>query len=1143
MPTFTRVFADYDRLYAAAGVGQFLLVLPAGSAATAIELDEAWSSTTLRGNFVYSAADPGITRDTAEAFVSAVTRRVVTSGAARGFVWLRNAAAWRKPPLGNDSAPMFGMNANGTQVQTGLNALILPGAALTLANLSTLALSGTNVTIGGAVTFTGASAPVPTAPATTSTLSLDGDARGTLAFTIFLRRQSLHDNSSWGFQFLFPAPATAVQRAAYEWLPLAAATPPNAIGFAVTLDPSNPANQVRSGDGARAVRSRLAFTGRNNDGSTTTLASSYSTTFGLPVTLTPLAGDAALVFNGGVFTSDTVQEFQLAPAGAFTMSTGAGGPLADLMCGLQGTEMISFQPGSDRITFTPYQPAYAPRYPFPEVSSVGPPVDLAAPLLDDTYTTSWATVVRAPGTGGSIPYVAQPKGSSLYGQDALLWKQNTQLMGWLDPADTLPAGVAFPLVPYSLLQATGSEGVTFTPAQTEDFERQVIGPTRRARIGTGSGTGSRRVALGLAGETSGPFNTTTPTGLIATVDGGTWTRILLGQMLSPPQALCFCNPPAPLQQAFQTAQLFLVVANAANLGTFAGGSGTCGSAAQFFNEMEIGGWKLAANVGKDNLYDDYRNVLIVKGRKGKLFDPGDPGASLVANPDKWTQKETFAVPGDDAGDLTILSQWLQNYFTAAAATGDDDFASFNAIAQNENWTGILILRMDIKSVPADLAGITAGISDMSRFNAHHFGIEISQVTNDGGSGPPGPQMKDTSSMFGLIDYVDPDFVPPPAGVAPQPVQPALGAEYDFRLLQLKVLFANSAVSRFQSYAQLTTTTYFDMPVDHMGTGGNPYSALVLRGSLQNNNGQPVYSLSTAGNATFYFQNDVVNKVEITNATMSTRNSGSAPGAPVVSWFSLTGFIDFRIVQGAGDAPFAFDVFSFGSDDGQPDQTRRGLSFSNLGISMAFPPADPTARVFAFQTAEIRFDVATSTPRPKSLFLQFALGIQGLVQGTDKAPPSKSGYTNVVTDARLTGVDGKPWWGIRYQLNMGTPGNLAGKVGLVSSLLTAWSPETSDSSSSGSYQAMVGLQLPGTGGGAKLISLQTVLKLSLGQVLLQYDRDKSAFLLLFTQIGLKLFGLLSIPPGSTLFYLYGNPASAGRPSGLGWYAMYRQKKPV
>jgi hypothetical protein len=71
----------------------------------------------------------------------------------------------------------------------------------------------------------------------------------------------------------------------------------------------------------------------------------------------------------------------------------------------------------------------------------------------------------------------------------------------------------------------------------------------------------------------------------------------------------------------------------------------------------------------------------------------------------------------------------------------------------------------------------------------------------------------------------------------------------------------------------------------------------------------------------------------------------------------------------------------------------------------------------------------------------------------------------------------------------------------------------------------------------------VLKLSLGQVLLRYDRDKSAFLLLFTEIGLKLFGLLSIPPGSTLFYLYGNPESAGDPSGLGWYAMYRQKKPV
>jgi hypothetical protein len=1165
MPAFIQQFEN-DRLYAAEGSGQFYLVLPASWTAKSIELAEAWSSKTLRANFVYSTAELGITKETSSAFVDAVLNRVMTAGPDRGFLWMLDPGAWRMArtiPLDGSTAPMIGMNEAATRVQTGMTAPILPGAALTVANGSTLELDGTLVTIGGAISFSGARAPAALSPSSSGVLQLDGDARGTIGFTIYLWRQSLNDSASWGFQFLFPAPPGSTQPAVYEWLPLADPSPPDAIGFGVTMDPSDPANRVKAPQGLRPIRSLLAFTGLSNDGNPTTLLSHYRTTSGIPVTLTPIVDapeSAALVFNGGVKTSDTDQELQLAPMGEFTLSTTGSSP-SHLLCGLHGTESLSFQSGSDRIRFIPYCGAYAPHYPFPEVSSVGPPIDLAAPLLDETYPTSWATVVRAPGSPGLIPYVAQPKGASLYGRDTLLWPE-TQLMGWLDPADTLPADAAFPLAPYS--GVTGNpNGATFTAAQTNDFERQVIGPTRRARIGSDSPKrSSRNAALGLAGTTDGAFNTTTPTGLIATIDGGKWTRVLLGQNLAPPRKLYFCNPSPPLQQAFQTGQLFLVIANNENLGDFAGeGTGACDTTPQFFNTMEIGGWKLAANVGTKNRYDDYRNVIIVKGRKGKLYDPDDISKSLVANPEKWTQKETFAAPSDlvvnpnpppaelpeppNPQELVILSQWLQNYFEAAATTGGDDLAKFNQIARTEGWTGILILRMDISDVPADLAGITVGISDRSRFNAHHFGIEISQVTNEPASEgdpsePPGPRIVGASSMFGLIDYVDPQFIPPPAGVAPQPVPPVPGTEYDFRVLQLKVLFANTAVRSFGSYAQLTTTSWFGMPVQHMGAGGNPYAALVLRGSLQNNSGQPVYSLSSAADTTFYFVNDVVNKIEITSATMSTRNPGTAPGAPVVSWFSLAGFIDFKTVQGGDEILFNFDVFSFGSEANKPDQLRRGLAFSNLGIVMSFPTDDPSQRDFVFSPSEIHFDLSTSTPRTGSLFQQLALDLQGFVQGTADSPPSKSGYTNVITDARLTGVDGGAWWGINYQLNMGTPGNLAGKVGLVSYLVTAWAPDSEGSA--GSYKALVGLQLPGSGGGAKLISLQTVLKLSIGQILLKYDRENKAFLLLFTEIALKLFGLLSIPPGSTLFYLFGNPDGGGRSSGLGWYAMYRQKKP-
>lgn len=386
-------------------------------------------------------------------------------------------------------------------------------------------------------------------------------------------------------------------------------------------------------------------------------------------------------------------------------------------------------------------------------------------------------------------------------------------------------------------------------------------------------------------------------------------------------------------------------------------------------------------------------------------------------------------------------------------------------------------------------------------------------------------------MFGLIYYVDPAYIAPPPGIDPRPVPPTAGTDYQFRVLTLKALFENTAVQRFQSYAQLTLNSLFDMPVVSMGEGGNPYATLVLRGSYQDNGGRAVYSLGTTATSTFYFDNNLFTKIEVDSAQMSTRDGGA--NGQIVSWFALSGFLDFAVVQ-ANDSSGAFDILSFGSHAGE-DQLRRGLAYSNLGVRMTFPVADPATIAFAFSASEIRFDMQTSTPRPDSLFVNFALGLQGLVQGSAQTSPEADGFLNVVTDATLTGVNGDRWYGLAYQLNMGTPGNLAGTIGLTSGLLTAWAPVSADA---GRYRASLGIQLPGTGGGANLISLQNVLRLSIGQMWLTYDRDKRSFLLMLTEIALKFMGLLKIPPsGSTLFYLFGNPQSEGKASGLGWYAMY------
>ncbi|GAB7196731.1 hypothetical protein OS11_30050 [Dickeya oryzae] len=60
------------------------------------------------------------------------------------------------------------------------------------------------------------------------------------------------------------------------------------------------------------------------------------------------------------------------------------------------------------------------------------------------------------------------------------------------------------------------------------------------------------------------------------------------------------------------------------------------------------------------------------------------------------------------------------------------FGDFCRIAADPNWTGILILRAKIATVPNDLAGITAGIRNPERFYAHHLAVQISQIKKRAG---------------------------------------------------------------------------------------------------------------------------------------------------------------------------------------------------------------------------------------------------------------------------------------------------------------------------------------------------------------------------------------------------------------------------
>lgn len=1164
-------------------VGAVAFVTGAGVVPTekGIELADALTNVALAGNFVFSPflLDFDNDADVQAAFVKAVQNQVAQRPSSRGILWLPDPTP---AVVAAENALIFlGLSWDGTSVTSGLaNAYYFPNLFLAIQNGMLVGLSGNSLTLtNGDVFFDGAAAPEMVS-AQTAVLPFDGLERGCVNFTTRIQRQSLYNTWKWGFHFIFPHDA-AFDGLISEWLPFGSVDSGSTdlLGFQVSADLANPLNTLKTHNNQNPNRSSLLFTGLNDDQSQTQIASYYRTISGDVVTLIPVgiggegeAQTAGLVFATGHRIAEGHIDFHVAPFGDFLVSAKAGpnGVTTELLCGLSGNEFISVVPGhtlgdASRLRFVSQQAAFAADFPPAVASPTGAPRS-GSSLLSKDYVTSWMTVL--PPDNKQNTYAAQPDGAALFGYDNYVWKNNAQMLGHVDPGYVLPeAGTRpFPLVSYAGFQPQdGQNG--FDQTQSRNFEALIIGATRRQQIGADSSRqvlSARRHTLDmrhvLTANGAGESNFTTPSGMIATVNNtqAGWEKIRLGQIVTPVASdMTFTQPDPALQQAFQTNQLMMVAANSQKF---------CLPGGTFSNRLNIGGWTIEAEVGASLDYGDYTNIMIVKGIDGPLYDPdGDPQHNLIASPAKWTQSYQFSAPtmttggSPDPGQIVNLSQWLQAYFIAALRPGGEGFFDdFNALAKDPGWKGILILRAKIAEPPQDLAGITAGIRNPDRFYAHHLAIQISQIKSDPQGG--GINIDKQSSVYGLIYYVDSNYDTASEG---NPVQPAYGVDYDFITLTLKVLFENTAVKTFSSYTQLALNKIFGSAVTGMGENGNNYNAIIMQGTFQNNNGQPTYGMKTLTNYSFLFNNNVLGSVEILSAEMNTVRTDNVSSTVR---FGLSGFMGFHVLSGTdvnGDEE-NIDLFSFGSSEGD-FTSRTGLNYAGLGLNMDFTAANPVgSRVLTFDSSQISFNMAASTPRPGSLYQALSMELDSLTSSASaEVTPASLGYLDVVTNVQLNGVSAQ-WNALKFKLNLGTAGELAGKVGLNAYLLLAWSPDSLDG-----YQALTGIKMPGSTNGAPLISLQSVLSMSYGTIQLLYTdkpgtllhptslkpvnwrsdyvlKDEATtaggngkqFMLVLNEIAIKFLGMFKIPPsGSTAFYLFGDADSTRSNTGLAWYAAY------
>ncbi len=827
-----------------------------------------------------------------------------------------------------------------------------------------------------------------------------------------------------------------------------------------------------------------------------TVPSNLRTTVGRTLNLASIAGRSRLVQQWDPRESTTY----VALDGDWMLSgPGTTGPTGSLevMCGLSGLEYAKV-PGSSVMQFVAGAPAYAPGFPASDNPPGAQSLTAQCPGSEYDVTTSWVYFSPpAPGAAGPVSldgYYSQPQHGGLFQVNqtdlndpflGILQIQTAAFPPAAEPVFGAPRP-SFPMAAYAGVQGGTPSG----PESYRNFEVEILSTTRSNAIFEMNWPGQPQLAAAspCAGVTgpSGPTgpNAVTPQGMLATFsnDYALWKWLVLakasgGQKL---ELGCLCQQ---LRAALLTNQMFLVISNPAAFKE-------CCEIINF-PSLRIADWGFELSPGrwrKDT-------VLILKFAEKSL-------EGLINDTSLWSAPNSGFNNG--AATQTVLKAWVKE---AQDNADQPEFQYFlNTVLKD--WNGIIFANCSVPAgdFPPQLIGISAGI-DMNEFSAHHFGVNLSPVS-----------IRDRrieieeSSLFALIYYNDPqDLV-------------YSGTPYDYKVLSLRVLFANSDISSFASTIELLVGELFGerSSLQDSAHGDN----IILNGVWQRNGYEDSYTFTKVGADTFILQSQVLQNVLVSQAQFVTLEPEESTSTKVKTRFILAGSMRFKKLEDED-----LDIFSFGPEEGVEEM--HGLQFSNLFISMEFDSSVSNPdRIFAFTAGQMVFDLSSSIPRKHSLYARFPLRVASMVQGNDSTKPSGLGYIPLVTEL-VSGPLGNPWFGLEMALKLGSQGGLAAKAGFNASLLAAWSPNPK------AYNVAIGLRLPGSEGGKKSITIEGPLKLNIGDLALLFNAEEQAYIMRFNNIMLSFLGLQFPPGGRTNLLLFGDPDPNGTNTTLGWYAAYKK----
>lgn len=891
------------------------------------------------------------------------------------------------------------------------------------------------------------------------------------------------------------------------------------VGFRASFNPARPLDPALS---SLVLKSGTTFT------------TNFLTPVGRVITLTSVAGNSGFTdqWDPALNTAYTVL------SGEWKMGLAAGPTgeaVIDLMLGLSGVEYGKV-PNLSYMSFVPGGPSFAPFF-LGATATTPYPLTSQCPGSENPVTTSWVYLLdEVPGpvglcetatvpsaaTGPSPPfgYYSQPETAGLFTPDV-----SDKLLSVLElRAASFPPGATgvfgapqagFPAAPYAGVQPSGNGGGgDESAALYKRFETEILSPARsQAILQMNANAGGPPVLaafthgpariIGATAPPPGPTQSAvTPQGLLSTFssDYAAWESLLLAITPGGAQRLSLANIRGQLQSALLTNQLFLVVSAFDLLERF------CDLE---FGQLVINGWTFDLS----SLESLKGTIMIIKFAEKDL-------ESLISDLSLWAMPASFN--SDPQGTQQTLLQIVTDAKKDLTAEPDLSYFVNTVLADGQSfggrdaWNGILFLncKVPLAEFPPELRGLAAGI-DADKLRAHHLGVNLAPFQVVSGQ----ITVKD-SSLFGLILYDSPSDL-----VYQQD-------PYDYKVLSLHVLFANSEVTGFSSSVELLVAELFGEKSTL--TGGEHGDNIILNGVMQKHGDENSYTFAAEGSNLFTIESFVLDSVIISKAqfVMLPTDGGSEADGLIESRFLFWGTIQFKALD-------AFDLFSFGPPGDASETNAGGLSYSNLYITMSFQesPTSTQTKSFAFEAGETVFDLSASVVRTGSLYQRFPLQLTGMVQSNLTKLPADLGYLFV--DSPLApGSLGTPWFGLVMNLNLGGQGSLAARTGFFATLLAAWAPGTD------APNAALGLSLPGSDGGEKSLTIEGPLKLTLGGIALLNTRDAkggAAYMMRFQNIALGFLSIRFPPGGQTNLLLFGDPDPASTNSTLGWYAAYQKNQ--